>query len=136
MKMQMIQKEGIKYAIKFAMDDFKTGLSFFTNDKDFIQVGAWNYPYGKKLAAHNHNTVSRMIDRTQEVVVVLSGRMRAYVFNEDDILLDEIDVCSGEILVLLAGGHGYEIMEEGTRVLEVKNGPYPGPEVDRRRLMN
>jgi len=39
-----------------------------------------------------------------------------------------------ETLILLKGGHGYEILEDGTRVLEVKNGPYPGAEVDRRRL--
>jgi hypothetical protein len=35
---------------------------------------------------------------------------------------------------LLRGGHGYEILEDGTQVLEVKNGPYLGPDVDRRRL--
>ena len=36
--------------------------------------------------------------------------------------------------MLLRGGHGYEILEDGTQVLEVKNGPYLGPDVDRRRL--
>ena len=40
----------------------------------------------------------------------------------------------GDILILLTGGHGYEILTEGTQVLEVKNGPYVGAEADRRRL--
>ena len=37
-------------------------------------------------------------------------------------------------MICLEGGHGYEILEDNTRVLEIKNGPYPGPEKDRRRL--
>jgi hypothetical protein len=134
--MQKIQTDDQVYAIRLTPDDFKEGLSFFTNDEDFLQVGSWNYPKGKKLAAHNHNTASRVVDRTQEVVMVISGRMLASVYNEEDILVEEVEVCNGEILVLLAGGHGYEIMEQGTRVLEIKNGPYLGPEIDRRRLMD
>ena len=32
------------------------------------------------------------------------------------------------------GGNGYDIMEDGTQVLEVKNGPYVGAEADRKRF--
>jgi hypothetical protein len=40
----------------------------------------------------------------------------------------------GDVLALFNGGHGYEVLEDNTRVLEVKNGPYLGPEVDRRKI--
>jgi hypothetical protein len=43
-------------------------------------------------------------------------------------------VDEGDILILLQGGHGYEILEDGTQVLEVKNGPYIGADLDRRRF--
>jgi hypothetical protein len=41
---------------------------------------------------------------------------------------------AGDVLVLLSSGHGYRILEDGTRVIEIKNGPYPGADVDRRRI--
>jgi hypothetical protein len=37
-------------------------------------------------------------------------------------------------MVLLAGGHGYEILEDNTKILEVKNGPYLGASEDRKRI--
>jgi len=41
---------------------------------------------------------------------------------------------AGDVVILLRGGHGYDIIEDGTQVLEVKNGPYLGAEADRRRI--
>ena len=35
---------------------------------------------------------------------------------------------------MLRGAHGYDILENGTQVLEVKNGPYVGAELDRKRI--
>jgi len=38
--------------------------------------------------------------------------------------LKSIFVGEGDIIILLRGAHGYEILEDGTQVLEIKNGPY------------
>jgi len=46
----------------------------------------------------------------------------------------ELVIGTGDVAILLRGGHGYEILEDGTEVLEVKNGPYVGADRDRRRL--
>jgi hypothetical protein len=40
----------------------------------------------------------------------------------------------GDTIILLNGGHGYEILSDNTKVLEVKNGPYVGADKDRERL--
>lgn len=61
-------------------------------------------------------------------------KIRAFIFNTNDVKVAEIDVCTGDIIILLRGGHGYSIIEDDTQVLEVKNGPYLGAEVDRRRI--
>ena len=110
------------------------GLSFFSPDGDFIQVGSWGYDAGKELKAHIHNEVKREVLWTQEVLYVRKGKLRARVYDTKENLVKALEVSSGDIIILLRGGHGYDILEDGTQVLEVKNGPYVGPDLDRRRL--
>jgi hypothetical protein len=126
--------DGTTLARRIAEDEWGDGLSFYSDDSEFIQVGTWAYPAGKELLAHRHNKVIREVVRTQEVIYVRQGAVRAEIFDLDDTLLETLEARAGDCLVLLAGGHGYEILEDGTQVLEVKNGPYPGPDADRTRL--
>lgn len=113
---------------------WKDGLSFFSQDSEYIQVGVWGYPSGKELKAHIHNEVTREVLWTQEVIFVRKGRIKANIFDTGERKVAELIVGAGDIIILLRGGHGYDILEDGTQVLEVKNGPYVGPELDRRRL--
>lgn len=114
--------------------DWAEGLSFFSNDDDFIQVGTWRYNAGKELKAHIHNEAPRNVTWTQEVLFVKKGRISAQIYDFEGQPVSEITCEAGDVLVLLAGGHGYSILEDDTQVLEIKNGPYLGPERDRRRL--
>ena len=113
---------------------WKDGLNFFSQDEDFIQVGVWGYGAGKELKAHIHNEVKREVHWTQEVLFVRIGKLRANIFNTSETKVADLEVNAGDIIILLRGGHGYEILVEGTQVLEIKNGPYVGPDRDRRRL--
>jgi len=117
-----------------AEDAWGDGLRFFSPDGDYQQVGTWGYGQGKKLLAHAHNEVRREVLWTQEVLYIRAGRVKAEVFDGRDLKVAELSAGAGDILVLLHGGHGYEILEEGTQVLEIKNGPYVGADADRRRL--
>ena len=110
------------------------GLNFFTQDEEFIQVGVWGYQKGKELKAHIHNEVKREVLWTQEVLFIRTGKLRANIFDTQETKVAELEVNTGDVIMLLRGGHGYEIVEDGTQVLEIKNGPYVGPERDRRRL--
>tara|TARA_B100000945_G_C20042741_1_gene439883 strand:- start:6 stop:416 length:411 start_codon:yes stop_codon:yes gene_type:complete len=113
---------------------WKDGLNFFSVENEYIQVGTWGYNNKKELNAHTHNVVHRKVDRTQEVIYVKSGKILAQIYNLSEKLVKEIEVASGDIIILLNGGHGYKILEDNTQVLEIKNGPYPGAEKDRRRF--
>lgn len=113
---------------------WQDGLNFFSQDDDFIQVGVWGYDSGKQLMAHIHNEVERKVLWTQEVLFVRSGRIRANVFDSTEKKVAELEVGLGDVIILLRGGHGYEILEDGTKVLEIKNGPYVGADRDRRRF--
>lgn len=110
------------------------GLSFYSDDHDGVQVGIWSYDAGKILNPHIHNLLEKTSKRTSEVLYVISGSIHADIYDETGNLVSEFEVHSGDILICLAGGHGYRILEPNTLVLEVKNGPYFGPDLDRRRI--
>jgi hypothetical protein len=132
--MKEITKEGRVLARHITAKDLADGLSFFSKDQESIQLGAWNYNAGIELKRHIHNEAARTVLRTQEVLVVLNGSVEAAIYDLDETEVEKLIVKSGEVLVLLDSGHGYRILEDGTRVIEVKNGPYLGAEIDRRRF--
>ena len=133
--MKEIIKDDIILARHIVKEDINQGLNFFSKDEEFIQVGVWgHYEKGKKLKAHIHNTVERVVNRTYEVLYVIKGAILAEIYDLEENKIEVLTVNQGEILILLESGHGYTILEEDTTVLEVKNGPYLGAEVDRRRI--
>lgn len=134
MTIRTIQNGNEVLAKLIPSEDWAEGLSFFSQDSDFIQVGTWNYNSGKQLLAHVHNEVKREVVRTQEVLYIRKGKIKANIFDLQGSFVEELTASEGDVLILLNSGHGYEILEDGTMVLEVKNGPYLGAEVDRRRL--
>lgn len=113
---------------------WRDGLNFFSPDEDFIQVGTWGYGAGTELKAHIHNEVRREVLWTQEVLFVRKGRLRANIFDTKQNKVAELNVEAGDVIILLRGGHGYDILEDGTQVMEIKNGPYVGADADRRRI--
>jgi len=132
--MKVIEDNGLRLALFISKKDRQKGLNFYSEDNDFIQVGTWSYDGNKKLPAHIHNVVPRNIGRTQEVICVMQGEVKASIYSEKKKLVEEIVLGEGDVLVLLNGGHGYEILSDDTFVLEVKNGPYIGAERDRERI--
>lgn len=130
-----IEEAGIVYARHIPAEvAWSGGLNFFSQDEEYVQVGTWGYDNGKELLAHAHNEVKREVPWTQEVLYIRKGRIRANIYNNEDVLINTLEVEEGGVLILLTGGHGYDILEDGTQVLEVKNGPYVGADADRRRL--
>jgi len=117
-----------------ADEAWKDGLNFFSQDEEYVQVGSWGYDTGTALKPHVHNHVPREVTVTQEVLYVRRGSIKARIFGLQDQPIAEFDASEGDVVILLRGGHGYDIIEDGTQVLEVKNGPYLGAEVDRRRI--
>jgi len=114
--------------------DIVKGLSFFSAENENIQVGSWNYDKDKVLQKHIHNTIERKIYRTQEVLVVISGSIEATIYSLEQKEVAKIKVSEGEVLVLLNSGHGYQVLEDLTKVIEIKNGPYLGSDIDRTRF--
>lgn len=132
--MKVIEKDGVVLAKHIRPQDWNEGLNFFSSDADFIQVGAWSYDEGKELLKHIHNEVERKVTRTCECLYIVSGKIRANIYDLRENFVESFEAEAGDIVILLDSGHGYSILEDGTKVLEVKNGPYLGAETDRRRF--
>jgi hypothetical protein len=132
--MEYIEHDGELLAIIRRDSEWPEGLSFCTPDELFIQAGTWQYEAGKQLAAHRHKIHERNVTKTQEVAYVKRGRMKVNVYSDAGELIAAPELGAGDFIILAAGGHGYEILEDGTQVLEVKNGPFIDVSVDKEAL--
>lgn len=129
--MEEIKKDGKLLAVVWRDSDWSDGLAFPTPDDFTLQVGNWQYPEGKKLAAHRHIENVRSVSQTHEMVFVKSGRLKVSVFDSNNDLVTAVDLEAGDYAVMGDCGHGYEILEDKTQVLEAKTGPFVGVEADK-----
>jgi len=134
MKIETISCGSVTIAKILRKGEWPDGLTFYTDDKDFVQVSTWNYSKGKHLKAHSHKICPRSLDRTQEVVMVKSGAMKARFYTDNGELVKEDTLNEGDIAIIYSGGHAYDIIKDKTLIFEVKNGPYPGLEKDKNLL--
>ncbi len=121
------------YSSIFDLNNISEGLDFLTNDESFIQVGTWKYEKGKILDAHYHNTFERKSFITQEVVLVLEGSIICNLYTKDGNFIATEEINQNQLIIQYQGIHEYEIMKD-SKILEIKNGPYFGPDKDRTRV--
>lgn len=129
--MEHIEHDGQLLAIVCRDEDWQRGLTFPTPGHLFIQAGCWWYPAGKDLAAHYHKENVRTASRTQELTYIKKGRMKVSLYNEHHEHVRDVILETGDFAVMIGGGHGYQILDDDTQVLEVKNGPFIDVETDK-----
>ncbi len=121
-------------AIFHKLSEWKEGLDFLTNDSAYIQAGTWNYNKDKVLKAHRHKNNPRMVSQTQETFILLSGKLRVDLYDENNNIFFQEELSAGDIGIILNIGHGYYILEDNTKVLEVKPGPFTSVEQDKEMI--
>ena len=101
----------------------KKGIKFFTPNKLSQQVA---YMYHKKkhvIQPHLHKKRLKKIYDTNEVLIILDGKMKVDFFtNKKKYLKNEV-LNKNNIIILMKGGHGFKIMKD-CKFIEVKQGPY------------
>ena len=109
------------------------GIQFFTPGTFSQQLGYMNRPEGYTIPPHDHNPVQRIIEWTQEVLFIRTGKVRLdlYAPQTREYLGSHI-LSSGDVVLLAHGGHGF-VMLEDSEIVEVKQGPYAG-EKDKTRF--
>jgi hypothetical protein len=104
---------------------------FVTPNAATLQVGFVVYPAGGRIARHVHRPIERTISGTSEVLVVRSGACELDVYDSSHTLVATRLLTRGDVMVMLAGGHGFRVTEDAV-LLEVKQGPYTGPDEKER----
>ena len=104
---------------------------FITDPQDKQQVGFIVYPKEGVIARHTHRPYVRQVVGMSEVLLVRQGRMEADFYGDDKQLLESRTLERGDLLVLVSGGHGFRCTED-TVLLEIKQGPYIGPDEKER----
>jgi hypothetical protein len=115
----------LAYIIRGEMSPTKT--TFLTPPEFKQQVGFVVYPAGGEVKRHVHRALERHLVGTSEVLIVRSGRCEIDVYDDDRKLVATRELCCGDIMLMVGGGHGFR-MHEDTVLLEVKQGPYTGIE--------
>lgn len=108
------------------------GIEFFTPNSYSQQIGYMNRPAGYTIQPHVHNPVTREVQYTNEVLFIRSGRVRVDFYSEQKAYLLSRELERGDIILLIRGGHGFEMLE-ATEIVEVKQGPYAG-DLDKTRF--
>jgi hypothetical protein len=132
--MEKIENDGQIISIIYRDDDWKKGLNFITPDEMFVQVGSWWYDKGKKLDSHIHKEFDRVSSRTQETIYVKQGAVKVLLYSETEKFIGDYILNEGDLAVFCFGGHGYEILEDDTKIIESKNGPFIDVETDKKKF--
>ena len=132
--MEVIKHDNRIISIIYRDDDWERGLNFITPDELFIQAGSWWYQKGEILQRHIHNDYPREATRTQETVYVKRGSMRCSIYTDEKEFIQDFILYQGDLAIFAFGGHGFEILEDDTKIIESKNGPFMGLEKDKTRF--
>ena len=101
------------------------GVHFFTPGEFSQQLGMLVHKRGKVVDRHRHKHVRREIFRTQEVLVILEGKVKVEIYNDEGGILKALILKAGDAVLLAAGGHRVKVLEKA-KLIEVKQGPYAG----------
>jgi hypothetical protein len=129
---ERIECDGHELAIIVRSDFHEPGIHFFTPPHFSQQLGCMRHPKGHLIEPHVHNPVSRAVEFTQEALFLRRGRLRVDFYSEAGIYLESRELSAGDVILLIRGGHGFEVLEE-IEMVEVKQGPYVG-DSDKRRI--
>ena len=120
-----VTKGPVMYALFFPAGMKVEGAQFLTKQTDDFQVGLMERQAGYEVKAHQHPSMNRTLTTTSEFLYFEKGKAEVTVFDEEWNELGRHTVSAGDFLVFLRGGHRMKVLEPA-RMIEVKQGPYPG----------
>ena len=110
-------------AIIIREKEIPDGRNFITGDEEEMQLASFNYKKETIINNHLHLEQKRNIQTTSEVIFLISGEIKAVIFDEDQNLIEEVLLLSCDTIAFLRGGHGL-VVKKGSKFVESKQGPY------------
>jgi len=102
------------------------GVRFLTPRNYSLQLGLIEHPKGKIIKEHIHRKdIEYKVNTTQEFLFIQKGKVLIKLYSDKWISIKNIILTSGDFILFVSGGHGLKILSK-SRIIEVKQGPYPG----------
>ena len=130
--LERIEHDGTLLGLILRSGFRKEGTHFFSPADLSQQLGYMKLPKGQLIEPHIHNPTAREVVLTQEVLVILSGRLRVDFYSQERQYVESRVLGPHDVVMLIDGGHGFEVLEP-IEMLEVKQGPYLG-DADKTRF--
>ena len=113
-------------ALLIPADYSNSGIEFLTDDSSYQQVAYMGHPSGHKIIPHFHNKIERTVDYTCETLIIRKGILEVVLY-ENQIEKYRFNMSAGDVITLFSGGHGFNVIED-VEMIEIKQGPFMGPE--------
>lgn len=107
------------------------GVEFITDNDAYQQIATMNHIKKHIIQPHYHNKIKREVDLTSETLIIKKGVLKVELYDERRVI-HSFCIKEGDILTLLTGAHGFEVVEDIIMV-EVKQGPFLG-DIDKTRF--
>jgi hypothetical protein len=132
-----INLEYVKYKNKILAiilrKKYKSNQSdFFTPNNYSQQLGFLKFKKNHEIIPHYHNPIKRIVNYTRETLIIRSGAIRVDFYEKNKKYLKSRILKSGDIILLVSGGHGFHVLKK-TDLVEIKQGPY-NPKSDKNRF--
>ena len=124
-QIEIFDESGNLVAVYFDFNQNDSNVDFLTKTESELQLAVMNKKVGERIKPHYHPPFSRRLNSTQEVLLILRGKIRADLYNSSDEIFRRVILTEGTGLQLVSGGHGFEILEP-CKFIEIKQGPYAG----------
>jgi len=128
---ECVEHDGKVMAYIIRADSSPGETTFITPDDVKQQVGFIVYPKGGEIVRHIHKQMERNLIGMSEVLFVRKGLVEADFYTDDKEYICTKELCRGDLLLLVSGGHGFRCIED-TVLVEIKQGPYIGPDEKER----
>ncbi len=109
--------------IAIRIKKFKNGVTSLTDPSEPLQLVIHKRSTGEYTKAHAHTPKRRVTENLQECLVVIKGKIKIDFYTPDKKYFKSISVSSGEVIILMSGGHGVHILKD-SEIIEIKNGPF------------
>ena len=91
---------------------------------EYIQASTQKLKKNSIIKSHIHLKNKRTTFSTQEIWIVLRGKLSVKIFDIDKKQIKSFFLNKGDMYILFQGGHSFKVLKDNTDFYEIKNGPY------------
>lgn len=120
--------EGKEIAVVYRASIEVSERLFLTESNNPFQIGLHERKKGTKIGAHLHNCPKPLsISEIQEFLYVVRGTIRLTMLTKKNETIAVKGLTVGDSVLLKSQAHRIEFLDDA-RIIELKQGPYPGHE--------